>query len=68
MFYFWLLWVFIAVHAFFCSYSEWGPLFVVMHEFLTAVSSLVENGHWGTQAAVDEARGSLVSVLELQAQ
>ena len=37
----------------------------MMHEFLTAVSSLVvENGHWGTQASVDKARGSLVSVLE----
>ena len=40
-FFFWLHWVFIAVHGLFSSCNELGLLFVAVCGLLTAVASLV---------------------------
>ena len=39
-FYFWLRWVFVAVHGLFSGCGEQGLLFVALHGLLTAVASL----------------------------
>ena len=39
--YFWLCWVFVAARGLFSGCSEQGLLFVVVHELLIAVASLV---------------------------
>ena len=39
--FFWLHWVFVAVHGLFSGCSEWGLLFIVVRRLLIAVASLV---------------------------
>ena len=55
--YFWLRWVFVAVHGLSLVVVIRGLLFVVVHEPLIAVASPCGTRALGTQASVVVARG-----------
>ena len=63
LFYFWLRWVFVAVHGLFSSYGERGLLFVTVPGLLIVVVSLVaEHGALDTRPSVVVAHGLNCSV------